>query len=44
MELKELKHKMQTQKAKKPPGGQGGLSFETCSLLSMSWNHYNRAP
>jgi hypothetical protein len=40
MKLKELKRKeiteIQIQKAKKPPGGQGGFWLETSSLLSMS--------
>jgi hypothetical protein len=48
MKFKELERKekteIQIQKAKKPPGGQGGFLLETCSLLSMSWSHYNRAP
>jgi len=40
MKIKELKRKekieIQAQKAKKPPGGQGGFLLETCALLSMS--------
>jgi hypothetical protein len=40
MKLKELKRKEETenrvQKAKKPPGGQGGFWLETRSLLSRS--------
>jgi hypothetical protein len=36
MKLKELKHKSWIEKAKKPPGGQGGFLLETHSHLSMS--------